>query len=125
MGVGGAEGEGEEKIDRHVEDQRMVNGDGEGEGETVHLNGDASQGMVDETGTGRNSATTTTATGRHAAWTDGTFQTGTISGGAVTMDSAQSRQGGTLTDEELRRRLEERMRADLENDDGDDGGMHL
>ncbi len=64
--------------------------------------------------------------GRHSAWTDGTFQTGTISGGAMTMDQnaglAQRRQGGTLGDEELRRRLEERMRGDGHDEDG---GMHL
>jgi hypothetical protein len=63
---------------------------------------------------------------RHPAWTDGTFQTGWISAGRVGMDSQGSgleRQGGRLGDEELRRQMEERMRA-LEGED-DEGGMHL
>ncbi|KAK5658702.1 hypothetical protein OQA88_1511 [Cercophora sp. LCS_1] len=66
----------------------------------------------------------------HSAWTDGTFQTGVIRGDQLVMDSvARSRSnpsttGGSLTDEELRRRMEEQLR-DLENDDDDEGGMHL
>jgi hypothetical protein len=69
---------------------------------------------------------------RHSAWTDGTFQVGRISGGEVVMDGAGDGaaastargpgQGGRLGDEELRRRMEERMRAALEDDDE---GMHL
>jgi hypothetical protein len=66
-------------------------------------------------------------------WEDGTFQTGVIRNGEVHMDAVSSRQasgavstqrrgGGRLTDEELRRRLEER----LAEDNGDeDGGLHL
>ncbi|AEO54123.1 hypothetical protein MYCTH_2296297 [Thermothelomyces thermophilus ATCC 42464] len=78
-------------------------------------------------------STTTTANGepRHPAWMDGTFQTGVIRDGVVRMDSdparqAQARQGGSLTDEELRRRVEEQMRGlgDDEDDDGE-GGLHL
>jgi hypothetical protein len=72
---------------------------------------------------------------RHSAWTDGTFQTGRISAGQVIMDQNQVQsqtrrsgqeqggQGGTLGDEELRRRLEERMREMVNNDN--DVGMHL
>ncbi|UNI14763.1 hypothetical protein JDV02_001361 [Purpureocillium takamizusanense] len=80
----------------------------------------------------------------HSAWTDGTFQTGTIRGGQVRLDSQQPGRaapttttgangegaptGGSLSDEQLRRALEERMR-DLgrgdDDDDDDDGGMHL
>jgi hypothetical protein len=64
--------------------------------------------------------------GAHSAWTDGTFQTGTIGGEVVTTDQTagqgQRRQGGVLGDEELRRRLEQRMRADNADEDG---GMHL
>ncbi|KAG6007857.1 hypothetical protein E4U21_005445 [Claviceps maximensis] len=68
----------------------------------------------------------------HSAWTDGTFQTGTIRNGEVHMDmdgrSAASQtstgpSGGGLNDDELRRALEERMR-DLDNDQAE-GGMHL
>jgi hypothetical protein len=68
----------------------------------------------------------------HSAWTDGTFQTGTIRNGQVHMDNTSvpptgrgGDTGGRLNDEELRRALEERMR-DLGTDgDDDDGGMHL
>lgn len=63
-----------------------------------------------------------------SAWADGTFQTGTIRNGEVRFDEQPggqpARGGGTLTDEELRRRLEERM-GDLDVEDDDDGGMHL
>lgn len=73
---------------------------------------------------------------QHSAWTDGTFQTGTIRDGQVHRDSQPGRPsasgdssaaaGGSLSDEQLRRALEEQMR-NLGNDDGDDGegGMHL
>ncbi|KAK4161982.1 hypothetical protein QBC43DRAFT_322614 [Cladorrhinum sp. PSN259] len=69
---------------------------------------------------------------QHSAWTDGTFQTGRISGGELRMDPVpgrqqqQQQQGGSLGDEELRRRMEERLR-DLGpgDDDDDDGGLHL
>lgn len=60
----------------------------------------------------------------HEAWTDGTFTTGRISGGEVFTDGVQGaqgrREGGRLTDEELRRALEERIGEDEEDD-----GMHL
>ena len=65
----------------------------------------------------------------HDAWADGTFQTGTIRNGEVRLDGQAGRpQGGSLSDAELRRALEERMRdMGVENDDDDDGnaGMHL
>lgn len=71
-------------------------------------------------------------TGRPSPWTDGTFQTGTIRNGEVRFDdqpAAPRRGGGTMSDEELRRALEERMRGDLgadrDGDDGDEAGMHL
>ncbi|CEI64119.1 hypothetical protein FVEN_g8967 [Fusarium venenatum] len=61
---------------------------------------------------------------RHDAWSDGTFQTGTIRNGEVHLDREAGRpEGGGLNDEQLRRALEERMR-DLGTDD-DEGGMHL
>ncbi|EFY90254.1 hypothetical protein MAC_03769 [Metarhizium acridum CQMa 102] len=74
--------------------------------------------------------------GTHSAWTDGTFQTGTIRDGHIHMDSqprptagSGDNSGGRLNDEELRQAIEERLR-DLGNDGdgdggGDDGGMHL
>ena len=73
----------------------------------------------------------------HAAWTDGTFQTGTIRGGQVHFDepavapntdaNSSRRQGGTLDDDELRRQMEERMRdlGDDDDEEEEEGGMHL
>lgn len=95
-------------------------------------------------------STTTTTTQQHPAWMDGTFQTGVIRNGEIVMDDvAGSRRqqqeqqgdtgtgtgtgagagagaGGSLSDEELRRRMEERLR-DLggEDDEEEEGGMHL
>lgn len=76
-------------------------------------------------------------------WRDGTFQTGRITNGEVVMDGSepgvnggsingvgvgaagQGRSGGSRSDEELRRLLEERMRAAEAEGDEDDDGMHL
>ncbi|KAH8905130.1 hypothetical protein BR93DRAFT_929379 [Coniochaeta sp. PMI_546] len=62
----------------------------------------------------------------HNPWTDGTFQTGTISHGEVRLDPVPGQQttggGGSLTDDELRRRVEEQLRS---LDDDDEDGMHL
>lgn len=71
---------------------------------------------------------------RHSAWTDGTFQTGRISGGEIRMDPLPSQQqqqqnlqrGGSIGDEELRRRMEERLRdLGVGEDHDDEGGLHL
>ncbi|KAG5981005.1 hypothetical protein E4U43_006667 [Claviceps pusilla] len=66
----------------------------------------------------------------HSAWTDGTFQTGTIRNGELHMDgrsgvsqTGTGTHGGRLSDDELRRAMEERMR-NLENEE-EEGGMHL
>lgn len=88
------------------------------------------------------------STRAHSAWTDGTFQTGRITNGALAMDNditsvqgviqssgnnttgtatngvngeddTNTARGGTLSDEELRRRLEERLTTE------DDGSLHL
>lgn len=72
----------------------------------------------------------------HSAWTDGTFQTGTIRNGEIHMDAtpgqsssaapASGAQGGSISDEQLRRAMEERMRnLGTDDDDDNDGGMHL
>ncbi|OAA48616.1 hypothetical protein NOR_01866 [Metarhizium rileyi] len=68
----------------------------------------------------------------HSAWTDGTFQTGSIRDGQVHMDAQpvpptarENHAGGRLDDEELRQAMVERMRDLGEDDDGDDFGMHL
>lgn len=66
---------------------------------------------------------------QHPAWSDGTFQTGRIRNGEVTLDGPQQQQqaGARLTDEELRRAVESRMRDLGVDDDPEDeeGGMHL
>lgn len=76
----------------------------------------------------------------HSAWTDGTFQTGTIRNGEVHMDgrpvppsgagaatasASAGADGGRLNDEELRRAMEERMRELGNDDDDEQGGLHL
>ncbi|KAK0729331.1 hypothetical protein B0T21DRAFT_291735 [Apiosordaria backusii] len=84
-----------------------------------------------------------TETTRHSAWTDGTFQTGRIVNGEVVMDEVaggrqgegqqtqsqqtqQAQHGGSIGDEELRRRMEERLRdMGVGGDDDEEGGMHL
>ncbi|KAK3952416.1 hypothetical protein QBC32DRAFT_313959 [Pseudoneurospora amorphoporcata] len=84
---------------------------------------------------------TSTTTTQHPAWMDGTFQTGVIRNGEIVMDDvAGSRRqpeqqrvgagtgagsGGSLSDEELRRRMEERLRNLGGEDDEEEGGMHL
>lgn len=93
------------------------------------VNGHAEGGA----GSGANGA----APARGNPWEDGTFQTGVIRNGEIHMDAVPNRQGssatqrqtngngaggGRLTDEELRRRLEERL---AEDNDDEDGGMHL
>ncbi|KAH8808369.1 hypothetical protein F5884DRAFT_367133 [Xylogone sp. PMI_703] len=61
----------------------------------------------------------------HEAWRDGTFQTGTISNGEVRLNGASQANGtgGRVSDDELRRQIEERIRA-LSGEEGDEG-MHL
>ncbi|KAB5579932.1 hypothetical protein GE09DRAFT_419595 [Coniochaeta sp. 2T2.1] len=94
-----------------TQDGERVNGTAEGaavNGEAATTNGEGVR-----TGGGSN------------PWTDGTFQTGTIRNGEVRMDPVSGqgqRQGGSLTDEELRRRLEEQM-GNLGDDEEE--GMHL
>ncbi|OAA82390.1 hypothetical protein LEL_01935 [Akanthomyces lecanii RCEF 1005] len=65
-------------------------------------------------------------------WTDGTFQTGTIRNGEVRMDAQPGARtngagGGSLSDEQLRAAMEERMRQMTTGDEDQDenGGMHL
>ncbi|KAK2612415.1 hypothetical protein QQS21_001519 [Conoideocrella luteorostrata] len=67
----------------------------------------------------------------HSAWTDGTFQTGIIRNGEVHMDSQlavptnnTNTSGGSLSDEELRRAMDERMQ-NLDDDNEDEEGVHL
>jgi hypothetical protein len=113
-----AAGDSDEKTGMDTNTNTNGGGSGSGEADAEGLNG-----VVNGAGAG----------GRHSAWTDGTFQTGVISGGVVSMDgvvgSRQGQgqgqaQGGSLTDEELRRRMEEQMRG-LGGEDDDEGGLHL
>lgn len=97
-----------------VEEQERARREQEGSAGVVNWNGAEPEGQ------------------QHSAWADGTFQMGTIRNGEVHFDPPQGQsqaqngtQGGSLSDEQLRRALEERMR-DLNHDDDDaDGGMHL
>ncbi|KAK3498200.1 hypothetical protein B0T13DRAFT_511388 [Neurospora crassa] len=102
--------------------------------ETGEDSDDEEQGQPMTNGT----STTTTTTTQHPAWMDGTFQTGVIRNGEIVMDDVagsrrqQEQQGGTgvgaggsLSDEELRRRMEERLRDLGGENDEEDGGMHL
>ncbi|KAF4512643.1 hypothetical protein G6O67_001757 [Ophiocordyceps sinensis] len=67
---------------------------------------------------------------RHAAWSDGTFQTGSMREGQVRLDAEAGTGGGSLSDEQLRRAVEEQLRNlghddDGGGNDGGDGGVHL
>lgn len=64
-------------------------------------------------------------------WTDGTFQTGTLRNGEVHMDAVPGARGangggagGSVSDEQLRAAMEERMRQ-MTTDEDEDGGLHL
>ncbi|KYK57744.1 hypothetical protein DCS_04757 [Drechmeria coniospora] len=64
---------------------------------------------------------------QHSAWTDGTFQTGSIRDGQVHLNNLSGHpvaSGGSLSDEQLRRAVHDQIQQ-LANDDGQDGGMHL
>ncbi|CAK7233524.1 hypothetical protein SCUCBS95973_008623 [Sporothrix curviconia] len=81
------------------------------------------------------SATATTASTAGNPWTDGTFQTGTVRNGELHMDAVAgqslgaSADGGSLTDEQLRRALDERLglsgASGQDGEDDEDGGLHL
>jgi hypothetical protein len=95
---------------------------------TEFQNRDESESKNDEDAVVNGNAQTDVAASntesRHDAWSDGTFQTGTIRNGEVHLDREAGRpEGGSLSDEQLRRALEERMR-DLGTED-EEGGMHL
>ncbi|KAK4250803.1 hypothetical protein C7999DRAFT_11448 [Corynascus novoguineensis] len=109
-----------EGAEREEGASRLVNGVGAG------FNGTAAAASTPVT------ATATNGEGRsHSAWTDGTFQTGVIRDGVVHMNPDPARQphaqqGGSLTDEELRRRVEEQMRGlGGDSEDDEEGGLHL
>ncbi|GJC91971.1 hypothetical protein ColKHC_00797 [Colletotrichum higginsianum] len=70
---------------------------------------------------------------QHPAWLDGTFQVGTIRNGEIQLDTTPAQPapqtngtGGRLSDDELRRAMEEQIRGLGDDDNNDnDGGMHL
>lgn len=94
-------------------------------------------GHAEDGGAGSGANGGAAASSRGNPWEDGTFQTGVIRNGEIHMDAIPNRQGsgatassqtngagagGRLTDDELRRRLEERL---AEDNDDEDGGLHL
>ncbi|SPN97013.1 uncharacterized protein DNG_00529 [Cephalotrichum gorgonifer] len=64
--------------------------------------------------------------GAHPAWSDGTFRVGTLRAAPAADGERQNGTGGTLSDAELVRQLEERMRV-LDEEEGDtaENGVHL
>lgn len=102
-----------------AEAAKATEGQGEGAGAGQQVNGQVN---------GVHPATT--AANTHSAWSDGTFQTGVIRDGVVQMDDGgrqtQTQQsGGSLTDEELRRRIELQMRGLGGEEEDDEGGLYL
>ncbi|KAK4128168.1 hypothetical protein N657DRAFT_638577 [Parathielavia appendiculata] len=129
-----------EEAEQEQAENSNINNNEHGRQQTSASSGeDSGSNMVD--GDVVNGAITATAVNgepvqrrHHSAWSDGTFQTGVLRNGVVHLDGvAGSRQpaagrgqGGSLTDEELRRRMEEQLR-DLGEDEEEDGegGLHL
>jgi hypothetical protein len=126
----------EEEEEEEEGEEPVVNGDG-GVVNGVQVNGASAtaEGGGGRGGEGNGGGGAGGREGqRHAAWTDGTFQTGVIRDGGLHFDAvAGSRPGrgpgGSLTDEELRRRMEEQLRGlggdEEEGEDDADGGLHL
>ncbi|KAE9568312.1 hypothetical protein CGCF415_v013788 [Colletotrichum fructicola] len=108
-----------------------INGTGVNGTATAATTTTATNGLAaarDEEERTANGAGAAAAPSAHPAWLDGTFQTGTIRNGEIQLDAQPGQRangtGGRLTDEELRRAMEEQMRG-LGQDDDEDGGMHL
>ena len=126
--------ENEQVIERMQERIRLVRAEVERRGLSwVEFSSEDDDGTKRETTAGEGEAETeingVVGDGaRHSAWTDGTFQTGVIrAGGVVRMDNTagQAAQGGSLTDDELRRRVEEQLRGLGGDEEEDEEGMHL
>ena len=86
--------------------------DGSSAADGGERNGEAQGSDAEETGNGEQ--------GAHPAWSDGTFQTGTIR----LEPDGNTQTGGSLSDTELARQLEERMRT-LDEEDNSQNGVHL
>ncbi|KAL1840653.1 hypothetical protein VTJ49DRAFT_261 [Mycothermus thermophilus] len=125
QGEGVKDEEEEEGASQKAEDEQQ-----EGQNGMVNgmVNGDGAASSATRGGGGGGGE------GRHPAWSDGTFQTGMIRGGELHMDAVagsrqgqgQAQQGGSLSDEELRRRMEEQMRnLGVGDDEDEDGGLYL
>ncbi|KAL6891254.1 hypothetical protein HDV57DRAFT_289730 [Trichoderma longibrachiatum] len=77
------------------------------------------------------SNTAARAEARHSAWTDGTFQTGTISNGQIRFDSQQpvGQQGAPTTNQDEAQASTTRGQGQGQDESGDDaaedGGLHL
>ncbi|RFU79024.1 hypothetical protein TARUN_3153 [Trichoderma arundinaceum] len=88
-----------------------------------------------EAGTGEASATTNglvngevigqPAETRHSAWTDGTFQTGTISNGQVRFDDQQAGQAAPATRSETQSTTQGGENQDNSHGDAEEDGLHL
>ncbi|KAF4345575.1 hypothetical protein FBEOM_426 [Fusarium beomiforme] len=122
--------ENEEVIDRMAERIALIRAEVEERGLnwTEFQNRDETASKNDEdaaavNGDAQANAAASNNENRHDAWNDGTFQTGMIRNGNVQVDAQAGRpEGGSLSDEQLRRALEERMRHLVTDDEG---GMHL
>ncbi|ENH61084.1 hypothetical protein FOC1_g10015890 [Fusarium oxysporum f. sp. cubense race 1] len=118
---GEASGPDQDCIDAIRENEQVIDRMAENRDETTSKNDEDAAAVNGDT---QDSTAASDNENRHNAWNDGTFQTGTIRNGEVQVDRQAGRpEGGSLSDEQLRRALEERMR-DLGTDD-DEGGMHL
>lgn len=89
--------------------------------EWVHF----SSGEVEEEDKGEVAKGEGEGEGLSSAWTDGTFQTGVISGGQLRMDSNNGASGGTMDDGELRARMEALLREGEDGAEGEGEGVHL
>lgn len=97
--------------------------------------------VVEHPNTQQQEAPTTNGTGpavngtgerSHPAWSDGTFQTGVIRDGVIEMHPPRAQQGGagrqpggSLSDEELRRRVEEQIRRLGVQEGDEEEGLYL
>jgi hypothetical protein len=127
--------ENEQVIERMAERVALVKAEVEDRGASWHAFEEDRKKLFEEDGTKKlvevppaapqtNGAAGNGAPGpvsNHPAWRDGTIQVGTIQ---LDGQANGSGTGGSLTDEELERRLRERMR-DMDQEDTEDGGMHL
>lgn len=140
----------EEMEDTEPGVDQSTGGNGEARSGSLPLTNGVNGPAVQETASSTPNNNTSARSGGNP-WTDGTFQTGVIRNGQVHMDAVPEHQrsggdgeatnaatttapttaapmpntGGRLTDEDLRRLLEQRLDEDDDNGDEADGGLHL